>query len=141
MVSRDNSFIEVVGADPAAGAEVDDTLTDIEEFFAVDVTLVADATVANRDVVIQFLSPTGKVMGQVADATSITASQTVAIHVGKYAVLPTATSTNHYIQIPDNLELYPTCTIETTTANLQAGDNFGVLTRTVRQWEASNNPA
>lgn len=134
MVSKDNPFIEITGANPAAGAEVLDTLTLIEEILGGEITLVTDANVANRAVAFYFESPTGVVLGQIVSITDIPASQTVLIHIGKYATLPPDTSTNHYRQIPSNLELYPGCKIKTLTANIQSGDNFSALKRTVKQY-------
>lgn len=142
VASQDNPFAEVTGADPAAGAEVSDTLTNIEEFLGAEITLVADATVADRDVSFEFQSPTGIVLGFIEFQNSITASQTVTIHIGKWpeSSLPSDTATDHYQPTPTDLELYPNCVIVTSTVGLQAGDNFGAMTRAVKSYPVAVNP-
>jgi hypothetical protein len=117
------------GTDPAANTEVSETIPSNEDwdFLGLVVTLVADATVANRDVDIVIEDASGNEVARWPSKTSITASQTVAIHVGQYPdTLPTDTTTDQYHALPQcPIELGPSYVVKTVTANLQTGDNFG----------------
>ena len=118
------------GSDPVAGAEVNEVVpaTQDWDFLGLIVTLVADATAISRDVDIVVEDEAGNEVARWPFNTSITASQTVAIHIGNYPeTLPTDTATDQYHTIPRTLmELGPSYVIKTVSANLQAGDNFGI---------------
>lgn len=126
------------GTNPIAGAESTETVTTGEtwDIFAYEITLVADATVINRDVDIIYEDGTGVEIARNKIATSITASQTVKIHVGKYDTLPTDTTTDHYHKIPTDLELGPGMQVKTSTVGIQAADDFGAPSIIRKLWRA-----
>lgn len=122
--------IPLVGADPAAGAEISVT-NDAEEqwvILGISFTLVTDATVANRMVHLVFKE------GSFVYAECIAGLAQGASLTRKYTCYPTtpggtlAEDNDIIIPIPRRIKMMDTNDIITETTNLQAGDNFGAPT-------------
>ncbi len=129
----------VVGADPAAGAlptlvVPDDEVWEVE---AVELTFVASADVANRDLQVIMKNSDGlEISSGPVDGTSITASQTVAYHLAQYGTVPADTSTNHYDQIAKEPKviLPPGSIITVTVALLEVLDNLTAISAMVNKY-------
>jgi len=113
---------------------VDPTITvpllEVWELESVEVQLVADANVANRDLQVIITDSTGvEISSGPIDATSITASQTVTYHLAQYATVPADTTTNHFDAIAKNPKVIvpPGGIIKIVTALLQAGDQYTAI--------------
>jgi hypothetical protein len=126
---------EVAGANPAAGAEASISQTARTRWrpLAYTVTLVTDATAANREVQLQIALPSIAALVLPSGATQV-ASQTRAYTFIVNGVRGAgATSLNVIGAMP--LMTTPGSTIfETVTTNLQAGDNFGAPAIFVEEW-------
>jgi len=131
--------VMVTGANPAANAEVDDTVPEGEvwEVLAVILTFVADANAANRTVRLAFQDENDAEIYGVANGTAITATQTVGIEAAPLGAAPSNITGTQYVIIPQNFWLGPGCQIKTVTTNLQATDNFGATRYWVRKWSPS----
>lgn len=120
-------FLARAGADPAAGAEATFTPTanKLSKPHSFTVTLVTDATAANRQVTLR-IQRDGNVVYRIPAPAVQTASTTVIYCFGKD--LPStngATALVQSIPMPDGIVLTENDTIDTVTTNLQAADNFG----------------
>ncbi len=131
----------ITGTDPAAGQNVSQAVPagKVWDVKAIELRLVANATVANRNVDIFYEDATGVEIARNVFSTSITASQTVKIHIGTYETLPTNTATDHYHKIPRELLLTEGFIIKTVTAGLQAGDNFDAPKIIAREYLVPQN--
>ena len=139
--TENNDRVTIAGTNPAAGAEVSEAVPAEriwEKFHGIYVTLVTDTTVISRTVDVIFADASGNELSRVQFATAIPASQTVKLHLGHWAVVPADTSTNHFRNVDPDLELGPTDTIKTVTANIQAGDDFGAPTLIVKEQRVHN---
>ena len=109
--------------DPAAGAEIDITLNYDSEISVLKIPFVTDATVADRTVLLTFSIGTD-VIYELPISSVITASTSATIYFGKS--LPySAVGDVRFLPAPSHFALPRGATIETTTTNLQSGDNFG----------------
>lgn len=124
------------GTDPAAGAEVSQTVTagQLWNIKSVVVTLVTDANVANRRVHIVFRNGGGETVRAYATIDQA-ASTTVKYIFAHYGYTPDETDTNTVlINIPDNVFLESGSDFITATTNIQVGDNFGAPRVTLEHW-------
>lgn len=118
------------GTDPVAGVESTETVPTDEDwdFHGMVIQYVADATVANRDVDIIIDDGTNEFM-RFQFNTSITASQTVNIHIGPFESgnIPADTSGDHYhiLSTQNVIQMQAGWRVRTTTAGIVAGDDFG----------------
>ena len=121
-------FKVVGGTNPAAGAECTDTVGDNEAWFikGYQVTLVTDATVADRHVHFRFQLHSSTALFEVVAPIVQAASLTRVYHLLPFPALPITSADNDiYVAIPPELFLRDNRTITTATVNIQAGDNFG----------------
>ena len=118
---------EVVGANPAAGAEVSVTVPNgaIWLIHAFTVTFVADANPANRRVNILFTNPNGQEVNTVTNINQV-AGATKKYNVANYGAFVDSDQLDRLpSQLPSNLYLIAGGTITTSTESIQAGDDFG----------------
>lgn len=116
----------VTGTDPAAGSEISETVPTGARWrvIAIRATLVADATVASRQV--QFIFDDGTTdFFHFTSGTGQTASQTVKYDGAKLSNAQSTGQLEVSMSIPPDLILTGGMRFKTTTANLQAGDNWG----------------
>ena len=116
-----------IGADPAAGAEATITVptNEIWHIKSFIVTLVADATVANRRVGIRITNQ-GSIIYEKQTDYPLVASLSRKFCFANHEESATGTSAPTIaVGIPPNLYLRPGTIIATATAFIQAGDNFG----------------
>jgi hypothetical protein len=126
------------GANPAAGAECLITVPtgELWHIKSVNATLVTDATVSDRYV--KWLFKTGtRVVGASMSSTSQSASLTrqYAAYAAPYFA-PVTFGTIITQPIPMDLWISAGDTIESSTTNLQAGDNFAAPVVDYRQYQA-----
>jgi hypothetical protein len=120
---------EVESADPAAGANATYTCPSgvILKLIGASITLVTDATVANRRMHLEYVGNNGGYLewwGLAEQAASLTYRYSFSA-VGH---VPSDTSNNVYsIAIPPNITLYNGDVLRTQVAGLVAGDNMGAL--------------
>lgn len=137
----DYGFInEVDSANPAAGAEA--TVTVAANTFwllqAVAVILVADATVTSRRVRLELVRD-GTTTELYSSAADILASETRRLVWGAgLAVIDDQTSGVFNMPLPHNYILRPGDIVRTSTSNLQAGDNFGVMSVYMRRYYSND---
>jgi hypothetical protein len=125
----------IVGTDPAAGAEVSETVPTgaRQELIAFRVTLVTDATVASRNPIL-ILDDGANAFYHMASMLPITASLTSAVAWGKAAQLSiAAVNSVPTSALPVDNDLLGGFRIRTSTAALQAGDNYGAPVYLVRE--------
>lgn len=112
---------------PVTGAEISETVTasKIWNVMAIALTLVTDATVANRDVALVIEDGSSNEVYRQQISSSITASQTGKIFIAKWGgSQPADSGLLHYLTLPDDFELPAGFVVKTVTANLQAADDF-----------------
>lgn len=128
-------ILSLAGADPAAGAEMSETVPTNARWrlLGVDIPLVTDATVANREVVLT-IDDGANIVAEIASGTSHVASTTrrysFARNVQRGAG---ATALTVNAPIPDAI-LMGGYRVRTVTTNLQAADNFGAPRLWVEEW-------
>lgn len=129
------SLKTITGANPAAGAEVSDTVPANARWKlrAIKVTFVASAAVANRVINITFDDGT-TVFLTLQDRTAITAGQTRAANANTFSVLPADTATDHYFVLPFDLWLSQGYRIKTVTTLLDVADDYGAPTYIVEEF-------
>lgn len=118
----------IAGANPAAGAEVDETVPENQVWLlhAVQFALVTDSQAANRRVHL-VISPEGNGPLHFFSNTDHTASLTRNYTCSPVGVVQAETAADDIvIAIPNGLLLPNFTTIETITDNIQTGDNYGV---------------
>jgi len=125
----------ITGTDPAAGVEVSETVPANARWrlLGVDVALVTDATVANREVVLVLddgVLPLAEIASGTAQAASLTRRYSFAVGVQRGAG---AVSTIINAPIPDGF-LMGGHRIRTQTTGIVAGDNFGAPQLWVEEW-------
>lgn len=126
----------ILGTDPAAFFEIGISVPNNARWrlLALRVNLVTDATVANRQVQLQF-DASGN--GTYLFATAInaqTASSTVTYQFGQFGSAR-ATTFNNVQEIPIPPIILPAgSTIVSVTNNMQAGDNYGAPRILVEEW-------
>jgi hypothetical protein len=125
----------VTGTDPAANTEVSETVPANGRWrvLAMRVSLVTDATVANREVSLQFDDGTTAFFAAAANANQA-ASLTRQYSVGTAGERgAAATATDILIPAPSDVVLLAGHRVRTSTTNRQAGDNFGAPTLLVQE--------
>jgi|ERR671918_1334537 hypothetical protein len=116
----------VAGADPGAGAEISDTVPSGARWrlHSWRASLVADGTVANRTVTLIIDDGTTELFRQDASAAQ-TAGQTRAYQAYNTGVAADLVGSTFRLPMPFPVLLPAGARIRTSTANLQAGDNWG----------------
>jgi len=125
----------IVGTDPAAGAEILETVpTDaVWRFIATRAILVTDATVASRIPIFNF-DDGANIYYAVAAQLAIPASTSAGVSIGAGQGAADLINTAMTIPAPANLYLPAGHRVRTTTANLQAGDNWTAPILLVEEW-------
>lgn len=116
------------GVNPAANTECGDTVTAGHEWIlrSYAVTLVRDGNAANVIPTLIFKDAGGNELLRLVVGTNITANQTVRIQASTFSTKPSDVSgTVVYLTLPLNFKLGAGYTITTSTASIQAGDNYG----------------
>src|SRR3990167_10849827 len=134
-VIPDGALTSVTGTNPAAGAEISETVPTNARWKirALRVSLVADANVANRTVEIVIDDGANEIL-RLQDRTAITAGQTISEQASAFSVLPADIATVHYFALPQDMKLEQGWRIRTETTNLQVGDNYSAPTLIVEEW-------
>lgn len=116
----------IAGADPAAGAEISETVPTNARWrlWGFTFTLVTDATAANR-VVDVALDDGAAIYYRASVPTAQTASQTVIYSAAPQGVAQGVTNLRALVPLPTPCPLFQGHRIRTVTQALQAGDNFG----------------
>ncbi len=121
------------GLVPAVNAEAQIVVPDDEvwEVKSLEVELAADANAANRILTILVEDKNGiQLWTGPADGTAITANQTVKYHLAQYVTPPADSATDHFDTLPErqeNFKIPPGSIITTSTAALQATDQYSTL--------------
>jgi hypothetical protein len=125
----------ITGTNPAAGAEVSETVPTNARWrpIAVRLTLVTDATVSSRVVTVT-LDDGATVYLQVPSAVAQTASLTNSYNLGADMIQIGAITTAILIPLPAELYMPAGHRIRSLTTNLQAGDNYGAPQLLVEEW-------
>jgi hypothetical protein len=125
----------ITGTDPAAGAEVSETVPTNARWrlIAVQVTLVTDATVANRQPAID-LDDGALSFWRSGVGANQTASLTIRNNWGDAAGAFGSTGAPSNGLLPRDIQLVGGFRIRTSTTNLQAGDNYGAPQMLVEEW-------
>lgn len=124
-------MLSLTGTNPAAGSEISESVPTctIWRLWGGYATLVADAGVANRRVNVYIDDGTNNIFRSVS-ASVQTASQTETYTIGPHAVVVD----NHWIPTPPGMLLMPGWKITTSTALIEAGDNWSAPQLTVEAW-------
>lgn len=126
---------QITGTDPAVNTEISETVPTnarwrLLEFRA---SLLTDATVANRVVVI--LLDNGTTVFHAVDGNyNHTASLNADYQLFDYGALGVQQNGRVYLPMPSSVILLGGSRIRTSTANLQAGDNWGAPQLLVEEW-------
>lgn len=115
-------------SNPAAGSEISFTSPTLRQLrlLALRFTLVTSSTAANRRVHVA-IGTAGATVDCISSVDQ-TASQTINYTVAPFGALPTASNDNDIlINMPPEMWLDAGDSITTVTTNIQAGDDFGVL--------------
>lgn len=123
-------------SDPIAGQPVDLTLngTNRIRLQSVRVTLVTDATAANRNVFIDLIQTATTFLRIFANLTQ-TASQTITYNFALQGPDRSAALANEInVQLPDILIRDAAIVGQINANNLQAGDNFGAALQLTEEW-------
>lgn len=135
-IATEGTPTSVTGTDPAANQEISETVPTGKRWRvqAVQFSLVTDATVANREVVVVVDDGTSTLFQSPAGANQA-ASLTWAYSVGNVGspVAGTTATTVRQIVLP-NLLLPAGSRIRTATTNRQSGDNFGAPKLLVQEY-------
>lgn len=136
-VQRGGILKVVAGADPAAGAEVSDTVPagKVWRLRGMILTLVTDATAATRRVHVTLDDGTTVFYRRAANASqaaSLTQNYVLAVGEQESAVRDTWTTD----PLPE-IDLPAGARIKTVTTNKQAGDNYGVTQYYVEEFDAA----
>ncbi len=121
----------VLGNDPAAGAQVLDTVPTNEYWIikAMRLSFTTDANAADRTLHIAFRDDQNNLFFDVASSVVQAASLTRRYIFAPYPSLPIASDDDDiFIPIPGDLPLEGDADILTTVTNFQAGDNIGAIT-------------
>lgn len=125
----------ITGTDPAAGSEMSESVPTGARWrlHGVQVVMVADANVANRQVVLKIDDGTNLLFSAGATVNQ-TASQSNRMYFASYGTEDTSNSSALLNFIPVTTLLLPGWRIRTITDNLQVGDNFGAPQLAVEEW-------
>lgn len=126
----------ITGSDPAAGAEVSETVPSGTRWHLTSfgVTLAADGTAANRRPRLK-VTDGSSTLFRIPSQADITASETIRIDWID-AGAETSDPSHQVALLPVALHLEAGWTIETDTENLQAGDDYGAPVIGVEEWIA-----
>lgn len=127
----------ITGANPAAGAEVSDTLSTsrLVRIQSAQVRLVTDGTAANRRVHFRIVRSTGLLLWEGFSDVDQTASTTIDYILSPVGAVPDSTDNGIVIiPIPPNLLVKPGWIVKTVTTNIQAGDNFAAASYMTEEW-------
>jgi len=125
----------VTGTDPAAGAEISETIPTNARWRlrSLRAVLSTDATVLVRTV--SFIMDDGTaVLVKFPSATTQAASLARAYNLAEYAYQPAASVDQIFLSIPFNLYLFQGWRFYSVTYNIQAGDNWGAPQMEVEEW-------
>jgi hypothetical protein len=133
---RGATFTYLTG-DPGAGAEVSHTVFDNRraELRCMQFTLLTDATVANRRVLVEVVRG-GNVLFRTAAAVLQTASLTFNYNVAPWGESGDNRNGEILVNYPAGILLSAGDIIRTTTPGLQAGDNYSAALVTMEDWLA-----
>jgi len=123
------------GTDPAANTEVSETVPTGARwrFLSAVLTLVTDATVANRSVRI-FFDDGANVYCRGCAAGVQPASATQVYNIGDTGFNAVADAVTDPVPVPSGLRLLAGHRIRSSTANIQAGDNYSAIQMLVEEW-------
>ena len=126
VATRGGELGIVVGANPAAGAEMVDTVPIGERWLLLSlmIELITAATAANRRVRFRFTDGTNEFYRGVAGSAQ-TASRTIRYSGSPGGAEHAVRIDEMVLSLPNRMLLGPGFTIETRTDSLQAGDNYG----------------
>ncbi len=116
-------------ADPAAGAQLDYFIPSAQSWkiFFANMTLVTDATVANRRLHVNFVDSGGSIcrcIASVDQAASVTRNYSIAPYP---SLLTAGDNTDILIPMPTNIILRGDSEITTTVTNMAVGDNLSIM--------------
>jgi len=123
--------------DPGAGVEISHTVGDLRrgELRAMRFTLVTDATVANRRVLVEVVR-SGNIIARTAAALVQTASLTFNYNVAPWGESGDNRNGEILVNFPPGILLSSGDIIRTVTPGLQAGDNYSAALVTMEDWLA-----
>lgn len=127
--SGGGNYKVILGSNPAAGSEASITIPTNELFIVhgFNVTLVTDATAANRRPGIEILGWNGSAGPVGYGTTDVTASLTTKIHAFANALeLSAIVNTQLQVRLPSPAIIDGGGVIRTKTLNLQAADDYGI---------------
>jgi len=124
----------ISGTDPAAGAEISETVPARRRWRILTVcfSLVTDATVVTRVVFLRYTDAIN-LLCQTFNTTGQLASTTHVYTFAPFGSSKITASSNEMIPFP-SLTLPAGFVVETLTTGLQAGDNFGAPRLLVEEW-------
>jgi hypothetical protein len=127
---------EYTGTNPAAGAECLITIPadELWQVKAFTVTLVTDATVANRTVDLVFNDLGNNIAANISNATQTAGITREYVFTDSGINASRQVGTSIFNAYPQDVWLGPGGTIRTSCGNLQAGDNFGTPVVSYRQF-------
>jgi len=122
-------YTTLTSADPAAGSEITFTVADAHfiKVKAVRFTLVAAAAAASRRVHLVFTFNTTPVYDIIANTDQIISETKIYSGVAGGGGSAATNDNDIYIPLPTEIVMGATDTIETSTFNLQAGDNYSSM--------------
>lgn len=126
---------EVAGTNPAAAAEIAETVPTNAQWriIAVSAVFVADANTGNRRPSLTFTTG-GNVLGRFLVAGNIVANETVRVTWASIGDAETVASQGNLGHLPEFNMLDQGTVIDTLTNNLQAGDDWAAPTLWVEEW-------
>ncbi len=129
-------YLSLTGTDPGVGIEIIETVptNTIWRLWGGYATLVTDAGVANRRANVYIDDGTNNVFRSVSSAVQ-TASNTETYTIGPYAVAVG----NHWIPTPPGMLMLAGWRMQTSTALIEAGDNWSAPQLTVEAWADPEN--
>lgn len=125
----------ITGTDPAAGVEISETVPTNARWrlHALYVQFVTSATAATRRVHIMLDDGATTFWDSPSSATQ-TASQTLRYSAGNIGAIIGSNDSEMQILLPTPIPLFAGYRIQTETASLQAGDNYGAPQLLVEEW-------
>ncbi len=122
---------------PPANTEISESVPAgrVWSLSTIALTLVADATVANRDITVIIEDAAGNEIYRQTVVGSITASQTGKIFISKWGgSKPADAAPTFYLSLPNEIDIPAGYVIKTVTTGLQAGDDYGAPVIHVRDF-------
>jgi hypothetical protein len=128
-------FRSITGTDPAAGAEVSETVPTgaLWKLHSLTVTLVCDATVANRQPKLRFDDLSNFVFYGGFGANSV-AGETSQLAWAAVGAVAASSYSGRLNQLPFDFKLLAGYRIRTNTSTIQAGDDYGAPQLYVEEW-------